>query len=245
MTFFQKRRLHKVKRILKKMLLYVSFSLMSFALIFCLGFNAFCVQDAMADAVNGGGLYVGKSSTLNYEGKRNLSGFIASSNGGGIYNIGTLNLNGGTVSANKANSYGGGVFSDGTFTMNGGTISDNEALYGGGLAFTSGTGTMNAGSISGNKSEDGAGIHATGGTFTLVDGSITGNTSSDMGGGIYISPDGKFVFKRAQFQETAQNMVVQFILMLDLLQCQMEQFLEIKPQIREVDFISHLLEHSQ
>lgn len=104
---------------------------MSFALIFCLGFNAFCVQDAMADAVNGGGLYVGKSSTLNYEGKRNLSGFIASSNGGGIYNIGTLNLNGGTVSANKAN-YGGGVFSDGTFTMNGGTISDNEASYGGG-----------------------------------------------------------------------------------------------------------------
>lgn len=196
MTFIQKRRLHKVKRVLKKMLLYVSFSLMSFALIFCLGFNAFCVQNAMADAVNGGGLYVGKSSTLNYEGKRNLSGFIASSNGGGIYNIGTLNLNGGTVSANKANSYGGGVFSDGTFTMNGGTISDNEALYGGGLAFTSGTGTMNAGSISGNKSEDGAGIHATGGTFTLVDGSITGNTSSDMGGGIYISPDGKFVFKK-------------------------------------------------
>lgn len=185
-----------MKRVLKKMLLYVSFSMMSFALIFCLGFNAFCVQDAMADAVNGGGLYVGKSSTLNYEGKRNLSGFIASSSGGGIYNIGTLNLNGGTVSANKANSYGGGVFSDGTFTMNGGTISDNEALYGGGLAFTSGTGTMNAGSISGNKSEDGAGIHATGGTFTLVDGSITGNTSSDMGGGIYISPDGKFVFKK-------------------------------------------------
>ena len=197
MTFFQKRRLHKVKRILKKMLLYVSFSLMSFALIFCLGFNAFCVQDAMADAVNGGGLYVGKSSTLNYEGKRNLSGFIASSNGGGIYNIGTLNLNGGTVSANKANSYGGGVFSDGTFTMNGGTISDNEASNGGGIyGYSSGSLTVNDGSISGNKatSNGGGGIYLDGCGLDFENGSVTGNTSSNFGGGIYVTNSAEVMF---------------------------------------------------
>lgn len=185
-----------MKRILKKMLLYVSFSLMSFALIFCLGFNAFCVQDAMADAVNGGGLYVGKSSTLNYEGKRNLSGFIASSNGGGIYNIGTLNLNGGTVSANKAVS-GGGVFSDGTFTMNGGTISDNEASNGGGIyGYSSGSLTVNDGSISGNKatSNGGGGIYLDGCGLDFENGSVTGNTSSNFGGGIYVTNSAEVMF---------------------------------------------------
>lgn len=196
MTFFQKRRLHKVKRILKKMLLYVSFSLMSFALIFCLGFNAFCVQDAMADAVNGGGLYVGKSSTLNYEGKRNLSGFIASSNGGGIYNIGTLNLNGGTISANKAVS-GGGVYSDGSFKMNGGTISDNEASNGGGIyGYSSGSLTVNDGSISGNKatSNGGGGIYLDACGMDFENGSVTGNTSSNFGGGIYVTNSAEVMF---------------------------------------------------
>lgn len=185
-----------MKRILKKMLLYVSFSLMSFALIFCLGFNAFCVQDAMADAVNGGGLYVGKSSTLNYEGKRNLSGFIASSNGGGIYNNGTLNLNGGTISANKAVS-GGGVYSDGSFKMNGGTISDNEASNGGGIyGYSSGSLTVNDGSISGNKatSNGGGGIYLDGCYLDFENGSVTGNTSSNFGGGIYVTNSAEVMF---------------------------------------------------
>lgn len=185
-----------MKRILKKMLLYVSFSMMSFALIFCLGFNAFCVQDAMADAVNGGGLYVGKSSTLNYEGKRNLSGFIASSNGGGIYNNGTLNLNGGTISANKAVS-GGGVYSDGSFKMNGGTISDNEASNGGGIyGYSSGSLTVNDGSISGNKatSNGGGGIYLDGCGLDFENGSVTGNTSSNFGGGIYVTNSAEVMF---------------------------------------------------
>lgn len=185
-----------MKRILKKMLLYVSFSLMSFALIFCLGFNAFCVQDAMADAVNGGGLYVGKSSTLNYEGKRNLSGFIASSSGGGIYNIGTLNLNGGTISANKSVS-GGGVYSDGSFKMNGGTISDNEASNGGGIyGYSNGSLTVNDGSISGNKatSNGGGGIYLDGCYLDFENGSVTGNTSSNYGGGIYVTNSAEVMF---------------------------------------------------
>lgn len=222
MTFFQKRRLHKVKRILKKMLLYVSFSLMSFALIFCLGFNAFCVQDAMADAVNGGGLYVGKSSTLNYEGKRNLSGFIASSNGGGIYNIGTLNLNGGTISDNEA-SNGGGIYgySSGSLTVNDGSISGNKATsnggggiyldacgmdfengsvtgntssnYGGGIYVTNSAEVIFAdGTISGNSAKFGGGLYIDSGLFTLGGGTISGNTAKS-GAGVYVKS--KFVMK--------------------------------------------------
>ncbi|MCC8103106.1 MAG: hypothetical protein LIP11_12925, partial [Clostridiales bacterium] len=49
----------------------------------------------------------------------------SASYGGGIYNTGTLTLNGGTVSSNSASGNGGGVFNTGTFTLNGGTISYN------------------------------------------------------------------------------------------------------------------------
>lgn len=83
-----------MKKTLKKIILSAFVAVISLGLIFCLGFNAVCVESAMADAVNGGGFYVGSSATLTIEGKKNLSGFVASSNGGGIYSLGTLNING-------------------------------------------------------------------------------------------------------------------------------------------------------
>lgn len=115
---------------------------------------------------------------------------------GGIYNIGTLNLNGGTISANKAVS-GGGVYSDGTFTMNGGTISDNEASNGGGIyGYSSGSLTVNDGSISGNKatSNGGGGIYLDACGMDFENGSVTGNTSSNYGGGIYVTNSAEVMF---------------------------------------------------
>lgn len=63
--------------------------------------------------------------------------YYKTNNGGGIYNAGILNIEGGTISGNKAissvnanssvNGQGGGVFNDGTLTMSGGSITDNEA----------------------------------------------------------------------------------------------------------------------
>lgn len=201
-----------MKKTLKKIVLSAFVAVISLGLIFCLGFNAVCVESAMADAVNGGGFYVGSSATLTIEGKKNLSGFVASSNGGGIYSLGTLNINGGTISGNTATSLGGGVYSANNFTMTDGTISDNTAASGGGLAITSNliyitggtiagnTATSNAGgllvkgcgvdykngSIAGNNADCGGGVGIDGGTFQLNSGSISGNKVTTRGGGLYI-----------------------------------------------------------
>lgn len=91
----------------------------------------------------------------------NNSGVItggASWNGGGICNHGTLTLESGTISGNKAlhNTYGGGggIYngsyngSRATLTLTGGVISDNEARNGGGVYNSDGTVIIKSGSYS-------------------------------------------------------------------------------------------------
>ena len=91
----------------------------------------------------------------------NNSGVItggASWNGGGICNHGTLTLESGTISGNKAlhNTYGGGggIYngsyngSKATLTLTGGVISDNEARNGGGVYNSDGTVIIKSGSYS-------------------------------------------------------------------------------------------------
>ena len=89
----------------------------------------------------------------------NNSGVItggASWNGGGICNHGSLTLESGTISGNKAlhNTYGGGggIYngsyngSKATLTLTGGVISDNEARNGGGIYNSDGTVIIKSGS---------------------------------------------------------------------------------------------------
>ena len=91
----------------------------------------------------------------------NNSGVItggASWNGGGICNHGTLTLESGTISGNKAlhNTYGGGggIYngsyngSKATLTLTGGVISDNEARNGGGIYNSDGAVIIKSGSYS-------------------------------------------------------------------------------------------------
>ena len=81
---------------------------------------------------NSGNLTITDTSDAN-TGK--ITGGWTTSSGGGIYSNGTLTLESGTISGNKAEWYAGGVCS-GKFTMNGGTISGNTAgLRGGGVDF--------------------------------------------------------------------------------------------------------------
>jgi hypothetical protein len=48
-------------------------------------------------------------------------------NGGGIYNIGTVTMNSGSsITGNTGQDGGGGIYNTGTIKMNGGTISDNK-----------------------------------------------------------------------------------------------------------------------
>lgn len=106
--------------------------------------------------------------------------------GGGIYNNGTLTLNGSTVTGNSAFTFGGGIFNDGTMTLNLSTVTDNTSVrtWGGGIA-NYGTITLNDSRITGNNAGSVGGGILNRGTVALKYGSrITGNTASG-GGGIY------------------------------------------------------------
>ncbi|MBQ4649044.1 MAG: right-handed parallel beta-helix repeat-containing protein [Clostridia bacterium] len=110
--------------------------------------------------------------------------------GGGIYNAGTVNMSGGTISSNSAVE-GGGVFNLGDFTMSGGTISSNTAANGGGIGAYGGTVNISGGTIENNTAtEDGGGIYFRNFTanternLTISGGTITGNEAGDDGGGV-------------------------------------------------------------
>lgn len=114
--------------------------------------------------------------------------------GGGIYNpLGTVNINGCTISGNQA-IHGGsaaGIYNAGTLNVTGSTISGNQNSTGNGGGITNSGGTTNVTNttISGNSGNaNGGGIHNTfGGTVNVTNSTITGNTahgSIGRGGGI-------------------------------------------------------------
>jgi len=97
------------------------------------------------------GVYVSSGGTFTMHG-----GEILDNNGGGVHNMGTFNMEGGTISGNT-NTWGdgGGVWNSATFTMRGGIISGNT---------TGG---------------DGGGVHVTSsGSFRISDGVIYGNETT-------------------------------------------------------------------
>lgn len=132
--------------------------------------------------LNGGGIY--NEGILNFEG-----GTVSENTavyGGGIYNKnGTLNLDGGTISGNKAGRYGGGVYNYGTFTMNGGTVSENHADMDGGGVENNKTFTLNGGAVSGNNADMYGGGVDNNVTFAMYGGKISGNNAIRNGGGVY------------------------------------------------------------
>ena len=98
-------------------------------------------------------------------------------------------LTGGTGKTGVSIS-GGGVYDLGSFTMEGGTIVGNTASQGGGVfVCIIKTFTMTGGTITGNKaSTNGGGVCVGGaGTFNLSGGTITGNSASTAGGGVYVN----------------------------------------------------------
>ncbi len=120
-------------------------------------------------------------------------------NGGGIYNSGTLTLNECTVSGNSVvkgqigsgqygviDGQGGGIYNGvGTLTLNECTVLGNSAAsYGGGIynASLTGTSALNQCTVLGNSASSGGGIVNLG-TLSLNECTVSGN-SSEIGGGI-------------------------------------------------------------
>ena len=148
---------------------------------------------------------------------------IGAENGGGIYNIGTLNLGKGvTITGNTAKS-GGGVYTKsvetkgGKVTINNSTITENIATRnGGGVYATDGsTVTVVGGEISSNEAagtnrttSGGGGIFANNGSTVELNGTtvsenkVTGDYGS--GGGVRVD-GGKLTVDNAKILDNATN----------------------------------------
>lgn len=122
--------------------------------------------------------------------------------GAGVYNEGTFELHGGTISGNACSDDGAGVFNakNATFTMTDGTICDNlvhglSYSRGGGIANV-GQATVTGGSISNNRADSeheeedpsAGGIwNGKGGRIDLSNCLVSDNHSKTCGGGIVVA----------------------------------------------------------
>ncbi len=133
------------------------------------------------------------------------------STGGGVYNLGVLNINAGTFSNNKAifgsaiNNLGslsitssvftnnsisqaGTILSSGTLSVDKTTFSNNSANNGAGI-YAGGNSTITNSTFSGNlaTTNDGGAIFANGGTMNITNSTFSGNTAAGTGGGLVTS----------------------------------------------------------
>ena len=136
----------------------------------------------------------GKTVVLNLNGKTINRGLTSAiTNGFVIKNEGTLTINGsGTITGGKNINAGGGIYDSGTLTINGGSITGNTALKGGGIFeyYRTATVTLNGVSITDNNATDeGGGIEiylTSSSNVTICGGStISNNSAANKGGGIY------------------------------------------------------------
>jgi hypothetical protein len=152
-------------------------------------------------AIRGGGLFNTLGAALNLINSTVSDNTIDGGRGGGLYNYGTVNLTGCTVTGNAApdigldggEAAGGGLFNDGgTVTLNDCTFSKNTAgKYGGGMYNSGGTVTIASSTFSTNHASFGGGDYYGGGlyndsgTVTLTASTFNDNTAGGHGGGMY------------------------------------------------------------
>ena len=147
--------------------------------------NGVLIDDNTA-AGSGGGVYNGSTVTL-------ASGTISNNTahaGGGLFNDegGLATISGGTIVTNHASTHGGGIFNVGTLNESGGTITSNTAVeYGGGVYSTVASVVFNDVTVTYNESEHGAGLYfdCITANFTFNGDVFIGNGATGHGGGIF------------------------------------------------------------
>ena len=138
----------------------------------------------------GGGVHVGLGSELFASGSAFLQN-EAFSLGGGLHNIGQLNLTNNLVDSNQSGESGGGLYSLGQLILADSTVSNNRGLTrGGGLSIgngdTPGSATIRNSTIEKNSADFfGGGINNSDSTLLLIDSSVSANAVDFEGGGIY------------------------------------------------------------
>jgi predicted outer membrane repeat protein len=146
-------------------------------------------------AVAGGGSLTLENLTLQGGGGESAND-VSEHEGGAIYNLGTLVLNGVTVQDNGA-YLGGGVYSDygSVTTLEGGTIVQkngasgvgNSSLGSGGGLYSVGTLTVTNTTLNNNRGYYGGGLAINGGTASLSNDTIDSNTAEAWGGGLFVN----------------------------------------------------------
>ncbi len=112
----------------------------------------------------------------------------SSTNGGGVFNDGSLTITNSTFSLNSAAGDGGGIENYGTLIMTNSTFSGNRATGDGGGVGNAITGTLTitdstfSGNSSTSVSSDGGGVYNEG-TLTITNSTFSGN-STYRGGGV-------------------------------------------------------------
>lgn len=142
----------------------------------------------------------------------------ATSDGGGIYNYGTLTLTNSTLSGNSA-QFGGAIYNDRVLTVTNSTFSGNTASFIGGAVHNAYRMSISNSTLVGNTAYGGGGIYnmstlsvsnstfvgnnggmygggistSGGGSLTVANSTFSGN-GADRGGAIYISPTGTMYY---------------------------------------------------
>ena len=135
----------------------------------------------------GGGIFVGSTAQVTIN-RSFLTSNVASSNGGGIYNRGTLVINNSALGSNQAlNGNGGGVYNDGgSVTINDSYLISSQALNGngGGIYTLNGNLTIQRTGIrSSIVGGNGGGLYIAG--PTQITNSTFSNNTANSGGGLY------------------------------------------------------------
>ena len=137
-------------------------------------------------AVNGGAIYNTANSKVTIKDNTSFNKNTSTKSGGGLYNLGTADIqNGTTFTGNTAGENGGGLYAGGQTTINGAKFTNNSAtLSGGGLYVAEGiTATDTNSTYEGNTSANGAGVYNAG-IYTTTGTTYTNNTATNNGGAI-------------------------------------------------------------
>ncbi len=146
---------------------------------------------------DGGAVSVtGRNSGFTMQGGT-ITGNSASAGGGIHATSGSVTINGGVISNNRATNNGGGIYasSGAKFHLNGGEIQNNVATEAGGGVYCSNLYSQNTGrcefyggTISGNTAKQGGGAYVRVCYIGYRNCRITDNTAAEAGGGLYLFP---------------------------------------------------------
>ncbi len=133
--------------------------------------------------------HVASSGDLTLNDLTIANGNLSTNRGGGVYNMGTVNISNCIVSNNTATS-GGGVYNKSIVEIHHSTFSGNTSISGpGGAICSSGTQVdirISNSTLSGNTADtSGGGIYSTG-AVNISHSTLSDNTATTVGGGIYI-----------------------------------------------------------